>query len=157
MRRVHYSNNGHREDTVLIVNDTPEQLWLMDSLLSKAGYEVVTADDGLEAFDVAKGERPDLVISDVSMPRANGIELCRRIRQDSELRVRPRSCWLAPIDETRRVLLRGLNRGLMTIFEMPFDSTRLIAKVSRLWNNPSLKPTIVIWSSMPVTLFSRRT
>jgi len=49
MRRVHYSNNGYREDTVLIVNDTPEQLWLMDSLLRKAGYEVITAGDGDEA------------------------------------------------------------------------------------------------------------
>ena len=123
---------------MLIVNDTPEQLWLMDSLLSKAGYEVVTAADGLEAFDVAKGERPDLVISDVSMPRANGIELCRRIRQDSELRSVPILLVSAHRRDTASVI-EGLESGADDYLEMPFDSTRLIAKVSRLLERSKLE------------------
>ena len=138
MRRVHYSNNGHREDTVLIVNDIPEQLWLMDSLLSKAGFEVITAGDGREGFDVAKGKRPDVVISDVSMPRVNGIEFCRLIRQDSELRSTPILLVSAHRRDTESVI-EGLESGADDYLELPFDSTRLIAKVSRLLERSKLE------------------
>lgn len=138
MRRVHYSNNGHREDTVLIVNDIPEQLWLMDSLLRKAGYEVITAGDGREAFDVAKGNRPDVVISDVSMPRVDGIEFCRLIRQDSELRSTPILLVSAHRRDTESVI-EGLESGADDYLELPFDSTRLIAKVSRLLERSKLE------------------
>lgn len=138
MRRVHYSNNGHREDTVLIVNDIPEQLWLMDSLLRKAGYEVITAGDGAEAFDVAKGKRPDVIISDVSMPRVNGIEFCRLMRQDSELRSTPILLVSAHRRDNESVI-EGLESGADDYLEMPFDSTRLVAKVSRLLERSKLE------------------
>jgi PAS domain S-box-containing protein len=138
MRRVHYSNNGHREDTVLIVNDIPEQLWLMESLLSKAGYEVITAGDGQEAFDVAKRKRPDVVISDVSMPRVNGIEFCRLIRHDTELRSIPILLVSAHRRDTESVI-EGLESGADDYLEIPFESTRLIAKVSRLLERSKLE------------------
>src|SRR5688572_4063152 len=138
MHRVHYSNNGHREDTVLVVNDIPEQLWLMDSLLRKAGYEVITAGDGREGFDVAKAKSPDVVISDVSMPRVNGIEFCRLIRQDAELRSIPILLVSAHRRDTESVI-EGLESGADDYLELPFDSTRLIAKVSRLLERSKLE------------------
>ncbi|MDQ3666278.1 MAG: PAS domain S-box protein [Acidobacteriota bacterium] len=138
MRRVHYSNNGHREDTVLIVNDIPEQLGLMDTLLRKAGYEVITAGDGHEGFEVAKSKRPDMVISDVSMPRINGIEFCRLIRQDSELRSTPILLVSARRWDTESVI-EGFESGADDYLEMPFDSARLIAKVSRLLERSKLE------------------
>ncbi|HYN24956.1 MAG TPA: response regulator, partial [Pyrinomonadaceae bacterium] len=137
MRRVHYSNNGHRQDTVLIVNDIPEQLGLMDSLLRKAGYEVFTASDVHEAFDVAKDKRPDVVVSDVSMPRVNGIEFCRLIRQDSVLRSTPILLLSARRDTAS--VIEGLESGADDYLELPFDSTRLIAKVSRLLERSRLE------------------
>ena len=69
MSSVKQSLNGRGAGSVLIVNDLPEQLSLMDTLLRKAGFAVLTAVDGQEALEVAKRERPDLVISDVTMPR----------------------------------------------------------------------------------------
>src|SRR5688572_3692936 len=131
MPRVHYSNNGRHEDTVLIVNDIPEQLSLMNRLLSKAGYDVITAGDGQEAFEVAKGSRPDVVISDVSMPRINGIEFCRLIRQDADLRSTPILLVSAHRRDTESVI-EGFESGADDYLELPFDSTRLVAKVSRL-------------------------
>ena len=80
MSSAKQSISGREAGSVLIVNDLPEQLSLMDNLLRKAGYEVITAVDGQEALEIAKRERPDLVISDVSMPRLSGIEFCRRMR-----------------------------------------------------------------------------
>lgn len=131
MRGAHSSNNGHEEDSVLIVNDVPEQLGLMDSLLRKAGYNVLTAGDGMEAFDIAKCIRPDVVISDVSMPRMNGMEFCRLIREDAALRSIPILLVSAHRRDTDSVV-EGLASGADDYLEIPFDSTRLIAKVSRL-------------------------
>jgi PAS domain S-box-containing protein len=139
MPRVpHFSTNGHDDDSVLIVNDIPEQLSLMDSLLRKAGYWVLTAGDGLEAFEVAKRERPDVVISDVSMPRVNGIEFCRLIREDDDLRFLPILLVSAHRRDTESVV-EGLRSGADDYLEMPFDSTRLIAKVSRLLERSKLE------------------
>ncbi|MGH9905135.1 MAG: PAS domain S-box protein [Pyrinomonadaceae bacterium] len=131
MQRAQYSKKGHQEETVLIVNDVPEQLSLMDSLLRKAGYSVLTATDGLEALDVVKSSRPELVISDVSMPRVNGIEFCRRIRRDSDLHNIPILLMSAHRRDTDSVV-EGLESGADDYLEVPFDSTRLVAKVSRL-------------------------
>jgi PAS domain S-box-containing protein len=137
MRRVH-SNNGHQDDSVLIVNDLPEQLSLMDSLLRKAGYSVFTAEDGLDAFHVAKHKHPDVVISDVSMPRVNGIEFCQLIRQDDDLRFTPILLVSAHRKDTQS-MVEGLRSGADDYLELPFDSTRLVAKVSRLLERSKLE------------------
>ena len=138
MRRVRHSNNGHEDDSVLIVNDLPEQLSLMDSLLRKAGYSVFTAEDGLEAFQVAKQKHPDVVISDVSMPGVNGIEFCQLIRQDDDLRFIPILLVSAHRKDTQS-MVEGLRSGADDYLELPFDSTRLVAKVSRLLERSKLE------------------
>jgi PAS domain S-box-containing protein len=131
MQRVALSQNGREGDSVLIVNDVPEQLTLMDSLLRKAGYSVFTAEDGREAFEVAKVKHPAVVISDVSMPKVDGIEFCRLIRQDDELSSIPILLVTAHRKDTASVV-EGLRSGADDYLELPFDSTRLVAKVSRL-------------------------
>jgi CheY-like chemotaxis protein len=72
--------------TVLIVNDDQDQLDLMGILLRQSGYHIITAEDGREGYEVALAERPDLVISDVSMPCMNGIEMCGLIRENEDLK-----------------------------------------------------------------------
>src|SRR5882724_6069014 len=128
-----------REDnSVLIVNDMPEQLSLMRGLLRKAGYSVLTAEDGLEAFNLAKQELPDLVISDVSMPGVNGLEFCRLLRADSELRSVPILLMSALRKDTESVVA-GFRSGADDYLEVPFDSTQLVAKVSRLLERSRLE------------------
>lgn len=122
---------GHDDNSILIVNDVPEQLLLMDGLLRKAGYSVFTAEDGLEAFDIAKKQHPDLVISDVSMPRMNGLEFCRALRSDNELRAIP-ILLVSALQKDTETVVAGLTAGADDYLEVPFDSTRLVAKVSRL-------------------------
>src|SRR5688500_20327908 len=77
------------DNSVLIVNDDADQLSLMSSLLGKAGYSVVTAVDGIDGLTRAKRERPDLVISDATMPRLGGLEFCRELRADAGLETVP--------------------------------------------------------------------
>jgi PAS domain S-box-containing protein len=131
MQRVSQSQNGHRIESVLIVNDEPEQLLLMDSLLRKAGYAVWTAEDGKQGFEVAKLRHPDIVVSDVSMPDVNGIEFCKLIREDDDLNATPILLVTAHRRDTASVV-EGLRSGADDYLELPVDSTRLVAKVARL-------------------------
>ena len=122
---------GNEENSILVVNDMPEQLQLMNSLLRKAGYSVLTAEDGVQALDIAKRSRPDLVISDVSMPRMNGLEFCRLLRSDADLCATP-ILLISALQKDTETVVAGLSAGADDYLEVPFDSTRLVAKVSRL-------------------------
>jgi PAS domain S-box-containing protein len=124
-------SNGHEDNSVLIVNDEPDQLILMGGLLRKAGYSVLTAEDGIDGLTLARREQPDLVISDVSMPRMNGLEFCREIRADSELKTVPILLITAHQKDTESAVA-GMKAGADDYLEIPFDAPRLIAKVSRL-------------------------
>ena len=75
-----YSKNGHCDHSVLVVNDLPDQLYLMDLALRNAGYRVFCAEDGQEGIEVARRERPDLIISDVTMPGLDGPSLIKQLR-----------------------------------------------------------------------------
>jgi CheY-like chemotaxis protein len=67
---------------VLIVDDDRKIRDLLLDLLNLEGYEVATALDGAEAIDLAQSFEPDVVVSDVVMPRVGGLELCRRLKED---------------------------------------------------------------------------
>src|SRR5688500_6420489 len=100
-----------REDnSVLIVNDEHDQLRLMRSLLNKAGYLVLTADDGVEGLALAKRQRPDLVISDVTMPRMGGLDFCRHLRSDSELKSVP-ILLVSALQKDTETVVAGLRAG----------------------------------------------
>jgi diguanylate cyclase (GGDEF)-like protein len=67
---------------ILVVDDNPDKLELLETALSMAGYRVDTAGDGDEAWEVIEADQPDLVITDVMMPHMNGYELAERIREN---------------------------------------------------------------------------
>ncbi|MEP6741820.1 MAG: PAS domain S-box protein [bacterium] len=137
MREAPFTD-GHENNSVLIVNDLPDQLILMERLLRKAGYHVLTAGDGLEALDLAKQEQPDLVISDVCMPRVNGLEFCRLLRADNQLRSVP-ILLLSAQEKGTASVVEGLRAGADDYLEIPFDATRLVAKVARLLERSQLE------------------
>ncbi len=141
MHMGNHSHNGTLKQSVLIVNDLAEQLELMNAALSKAGYTVFTAEDGAEGFEVAKRERPDLIISDVSMPEVDGIEFCRLLRQDEELATRPILLVSALRTDTSSVVA-GIEAGADEFLEIPFDSPRLVAQASRLIERSKLEEAL---------------
>jgi PAS domain S-box-containing protein len=119
------------DTSVLVVDDTPDRLELMKLLLRQGGYHVFTARDGCEAFEVARRERPLLVVSDVAMPKADGIELCRLLRSDSELSAIP-ILLVSALRVDDESAIEGLRAGADEYLEAPYDPMRLIAHVSRL-------------------------
>jgi len=66
---------------ILIVEDNPQNMRLMELLLGAKGYILLEAIDGKEAMDVAKTERPDLILMDIQLPKMSGLEVTRRLRQ----------------------------------------------------------------------------
>jgi PAS domain S-box-containing protein len=131
-------SSSNDDSSVLIVNDAPEQLGLMRSLLLKAGYSVFTAEDGVQGLTLAKETKPDLVISDVSMPRMNGLEFCESLRADSDLKTVP-ILLVSALQKDTESVVAGLKAGADDYLEVPFDSTRLVAKVSRLLERSRLE------------------
>ncbi len=69
---------------VLVVDDEPEISLLIKRRLEKQGYSVLTADTGLKALDVAKKEKPDLILLDVMMPELDGYHVCRMLKFDPQ-------------------------------------------------------------------------
>jgi PAS domain S-box-containing protein len=119
------------EAAVLIVNDSPDALALTSVVLQQAGYRVLTAEDGLEGLALARRELPALIISDVMMPHLDGIELCRRLREDARLTLTPILLISAQRKDTESAL-EGLRAGADDYLEAPFDPPRLVAQVARL-------------------------
>ncbi|HEX8131745.1 MAG TPA: PAS domain S-box protein [Pyrinomonadaceae bacterium] len=119
------------EAAVLIVNDSPDALALTSVVLQQAGYRVFAAADGLEGLEVARRELPALIISDVMMPHLDGIELCRRLREDARLSLTPILLISAQRKDTESALA-GLQAGADDYLEAPFDPPRLVAQVARL-------------------------
>jgi CheY-like chemotaxis protein len=70
--------------SVLVVDDDPEIVTMLSTRLGKRGYKVTTASDGLQALELAKQDKPDLVLLDVMMPGKSGWEVARALKQDPE-------------------------------------------------------------------------
>ncbi|MCJ7433591.1 MAG: response regulator transcription factor [Anaerolineales bacterium] len=109
---------------ILIVDDEPRYLRLLEANLRTEGYEVVTAQDGLQALEVFSSNPIDLVLLDVMMPRLDGFATCQRIREFSNV---PIVILTAKGDEQDRV--RGLDLGADDYLVKPFSATELLARV----------------------------
>jgi two-component system alkaline phosphatase synthesis response regulator PhoP len=71
---------------ILVVDDEPDIVEMLSYNLAQEGYEVVTANDGEQALVVARQEKPELVLLDIMMPKLDGVEACRRLREMPEMR-----------------------------------------------------------------------
>ncbi len=109
---------------ILIVDDEPRYLRLLEANLKTEGYTVITAADGLEAVDTFSAQPVDLVLLDVMMPRLDGFGACQRIREFSNV---PIIMLTAKGEEQDRV--KGLDLGADDYLVKPFSATELLARV----------------------------
>jgi PAS domain S-box-containing protein len=124
-------SENEKKEVILIVNDTLDQLEMMEVIFSQACYEVITAADGEEGLRKALENPVDLIISDVMMPVCDGIEFCRAVRSRAELRYLPFLLVSALCREMEKVV-EGLRIGADDYIEMPVDPLYLVARVARL-------------------------
>jgi len=109
---------------ILVVDDEPKYVYIMQLNLEASGYEVIVGRDGEEAVALAAGEEPDLIILDIMMPNLNGYEACERIRQFSTV---PIIFLSARAEESDKV--KGLELGADDYITKPFGVDELLARV----------------------------
>jgi two-component system, OmpR family, response regulator len=112
------------DNIVLIVEDDPNLLETLKYNLSKEGYDVVTASDGEQAINVARREKPGLLILDIMLPIINGFEVCRILRKEMTV---PILMLTAKADETDKIV--GLEIGADDYMTKPFSIRELLARV----------------------------
>jgi two-component system, cell cycle response regulator len=115
---------------ILVVDDVPANLRLLEAKLGAEYYDVVTAQRGEEALNKAWREKPDMILLDVMMPGMDGFETCRRLKADPETRHIP-VVMITALDQ-REDRLRGLSVGAEDFLSKPFDDVQLLARVRSL-------------------------
>ena len=112
---------------ILLVDDSNTILMMEKMILSKYPYDLVTASDGDEAVEKALRERPDLILMDVVMPRMNGFEACRRIREDESIGDTP-IIMVTTRGEVDNIET-GFESGCNDYVTKPINGPELIAKL----------------------------
>jgi len=120
-----------RRNSLLVVEDSITSRTLLKNILETAGYDVLTAVDGVDAFTALKTREFDLVVSDVDMPRLNGFDLTVKIRADKKLSQMP--VVLVTALESREYKERGIEVGANAyIVKSSFDQSNLLEVIQRL-------------------------
>ena len=114
---------------ILIVEDNADSRNLLHFLFTSKGYVVNTASDGTEGLYLAKSEKPDIIITDLTMPNLDGIEMIKQTRLEPEIRDIPIIVYTAYGSE---LLESAMQTGATRAFSKPFDLDSLISFIDSL-------------------------
>lgn len=109
---------------ILVVDDEPQITRVLKTTLSSQGYGVRSASDGEEALDEMKGWSPDLIITDLRMPRMDGLELCRHVRRHSRIPI-----IVLSVKGEETIKVGALDAGADDYITKPFSVNELLARV----------------------------
>lgn len=125
---------------ILIVEDNPANLGILQARLRAHGYDVITASDGEAGLAAAKSERPDLILLDIMIPKIDGLEVCRRLKKDPALPFMPVIMVTAKADSSD--VVAGLEAGSEDYLTKPIDHAGLIARVRSMLRVKDLHDTV---------------
>ena len=111
------------KNSILVVDDSAVVVEAVRDALEQDGYDVMTAGDGLEALDVIKKNRFDLILLDIDMPRMNGYQLCKILKRDENFKTIPIVMLTAKTSDTDRMW--GLKAGSDEYLTKPFNYTKV--------------------------------
>jgi sigma-B regulation protein RsbU (phosphoserine phosphatase) len=134
-----------KEPLILIVEDNPASLDIMQVRLTANKYQVVTATDGEEGLAMAQTHHPDLILLDIMMPKMGGLEVCRRIKNDPKLPFMPIIMVTAKADS--KDVIAGLEAGGDEYLTKPVDHGSLVARVKSMLRIKELHDTVLEQSS----------
>ena len=126
---------------ILIVDDNPASLDILQTRLAANNYETLTATDGEEGLAMARDKQPDLILLDIMMPKMDGIEVCRRLKADPSLPFMPIIMVTAKADS--KDVVAGLEAGGDEYLTKPVDHAALIARVKSMLRIKALHDTVL--------------
>jgi len=126
---------------ILIVDDNPTNLDILQARLRANNYEVITAADGEAGLAMAREKQPDLMLLDIMMPKMDGIEVCRRIKGDPSLPFLPIIMVTAKADS--KDVVAGLEAGGDEYLTKPVDHAALVARVKSMLRIKELHDTVL--------------
>ena len=129
---------------ILIVDDEPFNLDLLEQELDEQNYTIERANDGAEALDKVPVFQPDLILLDYMMPKMNGLEVLRRLREDALYKRIP--VILLTAKATQEDKVRGLDAGADDYAIKPFDSFELLARVRAMMRIKQMHDTLDEWN-----------
>jgi len=115
---------------ILVVDDEPEAVELVEFNLKQAGFDVISAADGVEALKKARSVLPELIILDVMLPEVDGMEICKMLRRDKGTAKIPIIMLTAKAAEIDRIL--GLELGADDYITKPFSPRELVLRVKKI-------------------------
>ncbi|MDO6965781.1 response regulator [Rhizobium alvei] len=115
---------------ILTVDDSVTILAMLNATLSAAGYETIRAEDGLEGLDALELTAPDLIVTDINMPRLDGFGFIERVRRDEKYRAIPILVLTTESDTEKKE--RARKAGATGWIVKPFDPAKLVAAIQRV-------------------------
>jgi len=115
------------KQTILVVDDEQDLLDLIEYNLKKEGFDVLKAENGQQGIDIAKENKPDLVLLDIMMPKMDGLTVCEKIRKNNNTSSIPIIFLTARGDEKTEI--EGLNLGADDYITKPISTTKLISRI----------------------------
>jgi DNA-binding response OmpR family regulator len=130
---------------ILIVDDNPTNLEILQARLSIHNYQILTATDGEAGLSMAREHQPDLILLDIMMPKMDGIEVCRHLRSDASLPFMPIIMVTAKADS--KDVVAGLEAGGDEYLTKPVDHSALVARVKSMLRIKELHDTVCAQAS----------
>ena len=130
------SADAHTGDIVLVVDDSPDTLSLINDTLEQAGIDVLVALDGSQALNIARRLRPDMILLDAVMPGLDGFDTCRLLKSDPELASIP-VIFMTGLTDSENIV-RGLESGGVDYLTKPIQPNELLARMKVHLNNARL-------------------
>src|SRR4051812_33502214 len=124
------SDNGFAGAKILLIEDDPQAIGVLEPILISKGYSVSVARDGVEGLEKVKTHSPDLLLLDIDMPRMDGIEVCRAIKNDLSTRLIPVVMLTGFGDLENKI--EALQAGADEFLNKPYNSLELFTRLNSL-------------------------
>lgn len=148
--------NSQNREVILVVDDSPDTLSLINDTLEEAGYNILVALEGKQALTIARRIRPDMILLDAMMPQMDGFETCRELKKLPDLASIP-VIFMTGLTDTQDVV-KGLSVGGVDYLTKPINTEELVARMQVHLSNARL--TSSAWQALDTTgqhLFSAST
>ena len=136
---------------ILIVDDIPQNLQVLASIIRKAGYRIALSQSGVQTLEFVKTKKPDLILLDIMMPEMDGIEVCRRLKADSTTRDIP-VIFITALEEISKKVL-AFEIGGVDYVTKPFAEQEVLARINVIIERATMMKAIEAQKNQYMRLF----